>query len=142
MRSGIKPNSEICQKFLKLKLDRTLKCMIFGFTENNEIEIIYEGDNQHSYKDLFVDPTTLPDNKPRIIVYDFDYETNENPPRKTNKLILIYWCPQRTPIQKKFTYTASINEIANTFGGIQKIIQVDCANDMSYEVIRSECLRP
>jgi cofilin len=139
MRSGIKPDEEVLAEFNQLKKEFKLKTMIFEINaEDSKLQCVFKGDKNFSYKDLF---DKLPADEPRYIAYDFDYSTNENPPRKTNKLILILWCPQDASSKKKFLYSSSVAEIATTLGSIQKTFQVDDFAGMDYDEIRNQLLK-
>jgi cofilin len=139
MRSGIKPDEEVLAEFNLLKKDRKLKTMIFEINaEDSKLQCVFRGDSNFSYKDLF---DKLPSDEPRYIAYDFDYTSDEKPPRKCNKLILILWCPQDAAAKQKFLYSSSISEIATTLGSIQKTFQVDDFSGMDYEEIRKQLLK-
>lgn len=138
MRSGIKPDEELLAEFKELKMNQKFKTMIFEITDDGRLQIVFKGDKNFSYKDLF---DQLPSDQPRYIAYDFDYQTDENPPRKTNKLILILWCPNDCAPKKKFTYSSSFNDITNTLGSIQKVIQVDDFAGLDFETVRKQLLK-
>ncbi len=137
MRTGIKPDEDLIAEYQNLKIHNTLRVMILDINKD-KLECVFKADSNFNYKDLFAQ---LPSNEPRFIVYDFDYETNENPPRKTNKLIFIFWCPLTAPATKRFTYSSSIGEIVNTLGAIQKQFQVDDFAGLDYETIRKDLLK-
>ena len=74
-------------------------------------------------------------------MYDFDYETDEKPPRKTSKLMLICWAPVAAPMKRKFTYSSTKNAIKASFTGIQKDLQPSDWSDLDHAVIRKELLK-
>ncbi len=137
MRSGIKPDEKLIEEYKDLRYNRKIKCMILGINESN-LEITFKGDDKFCWKDL--DSNLLPGNEPRFIFFDFGYQTNENPPIKTNKLICIFWCPLLAPAKKRFTYTSTLSDVVNTLGAVQKQFQAADLSDLEYEVIRKQLL--
>lgn len=83
----------------------------------------------------------LPNNEPRFVIYDFNYETDEKSPRKTTKLLLIFWCTLSTPIKQKFPAAGTKDAFKTKFTGIQKDIQASDLSEVDYEVIRKELLK-
>jgi cofilin len=137
MKSGIKPSEEMIAEFKAIKINRTEKVWILEI-KSDKLDYNFRGDSSFKYEDLF---DKLPTNEPRYIIYDFDYETDENPPRKTSKLIFIFWCPITCPAMKKFTYTATHSETVDLLGAIQKVLQVDDIAGLDYETVRKQLLK-
>lgn len=139
MRSGIKPDEALIDEYQNLKIKGTVKVMVLAINESeSKLELVFKGDKTFSYKDLF---DQLPSNEPRFVLYDFDFDTDENPPRKTNKLIFIFWCPLTSSAKQRFTYSSSIGEIVSTLGAIQKQFQVDDFAGLDYETVRKQLLK-
>ena len=132
------------EDYNNLKIKRTEKVWILRIDtiknssthiDEDSLVIEFRGDTTFQYKDL---ADLLPKNDPRMIILDFDYETDE--PRKTNKLILFNWCPVASPITKKFKYASTSGSVASTLGAIQKIMQVSDYSDLEFSKIRASCL--
>ena len=142
MRSGIKPSEELIKEYELLKFNKGTKCMVLDIVKKDNVdtlECVFTGDKNFSYKDIF---EQLPEDAPRFVLIDFDYETDENPPRKTNKLIFIFWCPtQKVKSTLRFTYSSSVGEIISTLGAISKQFQVDDFAGLDYDTIRKELLK-
>lgn len=139
MRSGIKPDEALIEEYQDLKIKGTVKVMVLAINESeSKLETVFKGDKTFAYKDLF---DQLPANEPRFVLYDFDFDTDENPPRKTNKLIFIFWCPLTASAKQRFTYSSSIGEIVSTLGAIQKQFQVDDFAGLDFETIRKQLLK-
>jgi len=134
MRGGIEPDENIISQYQDLKKGHTIKTMIFSI-ENDKLEIVFKGDKNFAYKDLF---DLLPANEPRLILYDFDYETLEKIPRKTSKIILILWCPMSSVALKRFVYSNSVKGIADSLGGVQSIFQADDFQGIDYDTIKKQ----
>jgi hypothetical protein len=137
MRSGIKPDEAMIEEYKAIKITRTEKIWIMDIC-NSKLEVIFKGDKSFDYNNL---PEKLPSNEPRFVVYDFDYETEEVPPRKASKLIFIFWCPLTANAQKRFTYSSSLSEIVSTLGAIQKQFQIDDYSLLEYNEIRKQLLK-
>ena len=135
MNNGIIPGEEMKKAYQDLKYGKE-KVWVLAINANS-LEIVFKGDNTFQYKDLV---QHLPAKEPRFVIIDFDYETDECPPRKTSKLIFICWCPVESPPIKRFTYPSAINGIVNTLGAISKTLQCDCYADLDYDVVRKSCL--
>ena len=89
MNSGISPTEEHVEEFNLLKMKGLNKILIFSLNaEMNKLELLFKADKAFQYDDL---KAMLPNDDCRFVVYDFDYETLESPPRKTSKLIFRYY---------------------------------------------------
>ena len=76
------------------------------------------------------------------MIFDYELETFEEPPRKTSKIILFLWAPDVAPIRKKIPFATSKSSITASFEGIQKDIQLSDLSLILEEVeLRKECLK-
>ena len=139
--SGIKPTSEIMAAFNELKIERTIKCLVLKIDSSNKgLEIDFSVDKaSFNYNEL---ADRLPKDDPRFVLVDFEYETNENPPRKTSRLVLFFWCPDNSKIQRKVVFSSTKHSVKQILSGIQKDIQASDYADLDYENVRKEMLRP
>jgi cofilin len=138
--SGIKCNSDITAAFNELKIERTLKCLVLKIDKaNTGLEIDFKEDKTFNYSEL---AEKLPKDDPRFVLVDFEYETNENPPRKTSKLILFFWCPDNSKINRKVVFSSTKHSIKTALTGIQKDLQASDYSDLDYENVKKEMLRP
>lgn len=137
MRSGIKPDEAMIEEYKAIKINRTEKVWILDIN-NSKLEVVFKGDKNFDFNTL---PDQLPSDQPRFVIYDFDYETDEKPPRKSSKLVFIFWCPMTAGAQKRFTYSSSLSEIVSTLGAIQKQFQVDDYSQLEYSEIRKQLLK-
>ena len=139
MRSGIKPDEKLVEEYKNLKYGRGEKVWVLSINESeSKLELLFKGGKDFAFKDL---ADQLPSNEPRFVVYDFDYETDEKPPRKTSKLIFIFWCPMDSGASKRFKYSSSISEIVSTLGAIQKQFQIDDYSGIDFDDIRKQLLK-
>ncbi|NCP72622.1 hypothetical protein GW835_04530 [archaeon] len=123
MNSGIKPDEQAIEQFNDLKLNRKHAYMVCTLNDKVDGLVVEKmGDKGAPYQEL-VD--LLPKDDCRYAICDFEYETNENPPRKTNKLIMFLWVPISTKVQRKFAFASSNDALKKGFTGIQKEIQVN-----------------
>ena len=122
MNSGIQMTKEQVEQFNNLKINRANSYMVVNLNEKLDGFVVEKlGDKGASFSEM-VD--LLPKDDCRYAICDFEYETNENPPRKTNKLVLFLWVPQSTKAKRRFTCASSNDALKKAFTGIQKEIQV------------------
>lgn len=120
-----------------LKIDEKYRYIVLGLTkERNALELVAVGERDKNLKDL---EAHLPNNDCRYVIYDFEYQTFENPPRPTRKIILISWAPDIAPIKVKVPFASSKTEIRSAFQGIQKDIQASDLSILDFEELRKEC---
>lgn len=102
-------SDENIELFNKVKIERDYSYILFGLSsDNSTLEFRGSGDKNHNFDDI---KSELPKEDVAIVIYDFGYETTEKPPRQTSKLILIFWCPTRVPMRRKFALTSAEIEI-------------------------------
>lgn len=137
MVSVVTVTPEQIQLYQDLKIDEKYRFIILGLTKDrNALEIVALGEREKSLKDL---EAHLPNNDCRYVVFDFEFETFENPPRPTRKILLISWAPDIAPIKVKVPFASSKTEIRSAFQGIQKDIQASDLGILDFEELRKEC---
>ena len=137
MNSGLKASEEIIEIYKELKTSK-IKGLIFSIDSTNQLHFEQKLEKGFEYKQLL---DLLPQNEPRFVFYDFDFETDEVPPRKTNKLLMISWIPLTSKAKDRFTYSSSVQNVATQLGAVQKQIQVDDLAGLDFETVRKICLR-
>jgi cofilin len=138
MVSGMKCSDEQVTLYNELKIDKKHRCIILKLNSTNDgLEVEHVGSRDFQIKEL---ENQLPNDDCRFIIFDFEYDTDENPPRHTTKLILILWCPDNTPIKKRVPFSSTKAEVKSTFVGIQKDIQVSDKSQLDFEELRKECM--
>ena len=139
VESGIKPSDADIEEFNNLKMKGLYKVLVLSINnEGNSLQVEFKGDKTFNYDDL---KNYLPKDDCRFVIYDFDYETDEKPPRKTSKLVLVYWAPITAPMKRKFTYSSTKNAIKSAFTGIQKDLQPSDWSELERDVLRKELLK-
>ena len=137
MVSVVTVTPEQIQLYQDLKIDEKYRYIILALTKDrNALEIVSLGERDKSLKDL---EQFLPNNDCRYVVFDFEFETFENPPRPTRKILLISWAPDIAPIKVKVPFASSKTEIRSAFQGIQKDIQASDLSILDFEELRKEC---
>jgi cofilin len=140
METGIAPDEEILTLYKDFKINRAYKCIILALNKAIDgLEVVFKGDKDFQYKDL---ADQLPKDDSRFVLVYFEYETDEKPPRKTDKIILIYWCPSSTNVRRRFSSAGSKKAIQTACSGIQKDIMASDYSDIDYDEVRKECLKP
>ncbi len=133
---GINPSEEQVKLYNQLKVDKTLRCIVLALNKDrNGLETIETHDRNFTLKDLH---EKLPKNDCRYVIFDFEYETKENPPRATSKLLLILWCPDIAPIKVKVPFTSTKNDIKAAFVGIQKDILASDLAILDHDELRND----
>lgn len=134
---GISPKDEQIKLYNELKVDKKYRFLVFGLNkERNSLETFGIGKREEGLKDLM---SLLPSDDCRYVVYDFEYENFENPPRATQKLLLFAWCPDNAPTKVKVPFTSIKSELISSFTGIQKTLQVADSSQLDFEELRKEC---
>ena len=137
MNSGLKVSEEIAANYQELKTSK-IKGLIFSINSSNQLQFEHKMEKGFEYKQLL---DLLPPNEPRLVFYEFDFETDEVPARKTNKLLMISWIPLTSKPRDRFTYSSNGLSVANQLGAVQKQIQADDVAGLDYEVVRKICLK-
>jgi hypothetical protein len=137
MVSGIKAEQDIVDVYKKLKIDRELKIIILKIVDT-KVEVDFQADNSFIYNDLF---EHLPKAEGRFVLINFEYETNENPPRKAEKIIMIQWIPMATPAKQRFVYSSTATSLISELGAVSKHFQASDFSDLDYETLRKECCK-
>lgn len=133
---GITPTDDQIKLFNELKIEKKHRALILGLNkERNALETIKVGDRNFTLKDL---QSELPHDNCRFVVYDFDYETFENPPRQTSTLLLICWAPDTSSIKIKTPFISTKGAVVGAFVGIQKSIQASDFSILNEEELRKD----
>ena len=134
---GIMPSDEQIKIYKELKVDKTHRCYALKLNAKRDgLEDLFIGDRDFKLTDLC---EKLPSNDCVYVIYDFDFETFENPPRPTSKLLLIFWCPDNAPIKVKAPFASSKNDLKASFDGIAKDIMASDTSILDHEELRKEC---
>ena len=135
----VRVNEKVIETFSALKINRAYSYMIATFNNTlDEIVLDQVGEKGASYSDI-VDH--LPKDDGRYVVVDMEYETNENPPRKTNKLVLFLWVPMSTPAKRRFSFASGNDAFKRECTGIQRELQPSDKSELDYETVRKELLK-
>jgi cofilin len=133
MNGAIKPDEALIEEFNAFKTNKIDKALILAIN-NSKLEISFKGDKDFDFNSL---SDCLPRDQPRFVIYDFEYETQEVPPRKISKIICIFWCPITASSRNRFTYADSFLGI-KALEGIDKQFQVDDYSELEYDIIRKQ----
>ena len=134
MVSGVNPTSEHTALFNELKIDRLHKCLIFDLIDkNSKLDCIFTGDKDFQWDSL---QELLPKDDCRFVIYDFNYETDENPPRPENKLLAILWAPETAKVKRRVPFSTSFNGLKSAFTGLQKDVQASDWSYLEYKSVR------
>ena len=73
-------------------------------------------------------------------MYDFAYETNDNPPRKIEKLVFFFWSPDTQPVKTKMTYATGKETLKKKCEGIAKEIQANSPADLDFKDVTNQIM--
>ncbi len=133
---GISPTEDQVKLYNELKVDKTHRFIILALNKDrNGLEVETIGERNLTIKDLH---EKLPKDNCRFVVFDFEYDTKENPPRATSKLLLISWAPDIAPIKVKVPFTGTRGDVKASFTGIQKDILATDLAILDPEELRNE----
>ena len=141
MNSGLNPHEEDIKKYNELKMNKEHKYLIFDISGEKNKEVLnleHCGGKNATWEEMV---NLLPRDDCRYVVFDFEFETYETPPRKTNKLMFILWCPDTAITKRKFLFSSSKDNIKKSFTGVQKDIQPGDKSQLDYENLRKECAK-
>ena len=137
--AGLTISDESIELFNKVKIEKYYSYILFGLSpDNSAIEFRGSGDRNYNFDSI---ASELPKADVAFVIYDLEYETDENPPRITSKLILISWCPILAPIRRKFALNSAENQLKMSFTGIQKDFKLTEYEEVSFAAIRLKLLK-
>lgn len=134
MVSGIKPEEDHISVYNNLKLDKKLKLVVFNLIDkNSKLEVEFSADRDFDHNDL---GKYLPEDDCRFAILDFEFENNEDPPRKCNKIVLILWCPEKSNVRRRVPFSTTVGALKASFPGIHKDIQANDYQSIEFSNIR------
>ncbi|WP_204103797.1 MULTISPECIES: hypothetical protein [Spirulina sp. CCY15215] len=137
--AGLTISDENIELFNKVKIEKYYSYVLFGLNpDNSTLEFQGSGDRSYNFDSI---ASELPKADVAFVICDLEYETDENPPRKTSKIILISWCPTLAPIRRKFALNSAENQLKMSFTGIQKDFKLTEYEEVSFAAIRRELLK-
>ncbi|MCX7067418.1 MAG: hypothetical protein NTW85_06975 [Methylococcales bacterium] len=132
---------DIIETYNSMKTNRDASALFLTLdSANQNLILLDKADINTSYQDIIAQ-AQLPKDDIRFLVINFVYETDENPPRKTERLLLIQWIPITAPMRRKFAVVNSTNDLKLAFIGIQKDFKISDFSELDYEYIRRDCLK-
>ena len=139
MVTNIHATEQDLKDYQELKGGRKYRFLILKIEGDSTLVVEYKSGPDECIEEL---KEKLPIDDARYVIYDFEYETDENPPRKTSKIILILWVPQGCKPKKRFTYAGTKPALKSDFVGIQKDFQFGDMCELDATQIRKELVRP
>ena len=134
---GITPSEEQIKIYEALKTDKVHRCYALKLNAKRDgLEDLFIGDRDFTLENL---KEKIPANDCVYVIYDFEFQTFEEPPRDTSKLLLIFWCPDTAPIRVKAPFASSKNDLKGAFSGIAKDIMASDSSILDFEELRKEC---
>ena len=124
----------IIDSFNSMKTNHDASALLLTLDSNNrDVLLLSKVDVDTAYQDIVAQ---LPKDDLVFLIVIFNYETDEKPPRKTVKILLITWIPGATPARRKISGNMIKGEIQQAFDGLQKDLTVSDFDELDYGVIR------
>eukprot|EP01017_Pseudomicrothorax_dubius_P000528 TRINITY_DN0_c203_g1_i3.p1 TRINITY_DN0_c203_g1~~TRINITY_DN0_c203_g1_i3.p1 ORF type:complete len:139 (+),score=49.52 TRINITY_DN0_c203_g1_i3:53-469(+) len=130
MEAGIGATDACVSEFNKIKMSKSSRYIIYHIVDKRQVEIESIGERTASYEDFL---KALPRTSPRYVVYDFNYTTNEVPPREVEKLLFVYWCPDEAEVKEKMVYATTKESFKKKLVGLAKDIQAKDIGDLDHK---------
>jgi hypothetical protein len=116
-----------------MKTNHDAGALFLTLDSNNRVLLLSKADVNTSYQDIVAQ---LPKHDLVFLIVPFNYETDEKPPRKTVKILLITWIPGDMSARRKMSGKMIKGEIQQAFDGLQKDLTVSDFDELDYGVIR------
>ena len=127
-------SQNIIDSYNSMKTNHDASALLLTLDSNNrDVLLLSKADVNTAYQDIVAQ---LPKDDLVFLITIFNYETEEKPPRKTEKILLITWIPESTPARRRMSGTMIKGEIQQAFDGLQKDLTVSNLGELDYDVIR------
>jgi hypothetical protein len=127
-------SQNIIDSFNSMKTNHDASALLLTLDSNNrDVLLLSKVDVNTAYQDIVAQ---LPKDDLVFLIVIFNYETDEKPPQKTEKILLITWIPESTPTRRRMSGTMIKVEIKQAFDGLEKDLTVSNLGELDYDVIR------
>ncbi|XP_076305846.1 cofilin/actin-depolymerizing factor homolog [Tachypleus tridentatus] len=139
MSSGVKVSTESKNAYDEVKKDKSYRYIIYHIKDEKIIDVEMKGERGTTY-DEFLKTLEKYKTECRYCVFDFPVNvevqgSEDKPPMTVDRLVLLTWCPESSPIKQKMLYSSSCDAIKKALVGIYKCIQACDFEEASKEVI-------
>ncbi len=139
MNSGVVATDELKKIYADLKkpFKPLVNAIILSINDDSQVVVEHQLDGTKTFDDII---PLVPQEEGRIIVCNYIFENDENPPRKIRKIVAICWAPEDAPSAKKIVYSSNVKNIASQLGAVDKTIQASNLDELSSANVRDHCL--
>ncbi|KAF7542862.1 hypothetical protein G7Z17_g11217 [Cylindrodendrum hubeiense] len=141
-QSGATVSQECISAYNDLKLNKTIKYIIFKLSDDNKQIVVEHASKEPDWEEFrknLINATSknragVEGKGPRYAVYDVQYElaTGEG---TRNKITFIAWSPDDAGIQPKMIYASSKEALKRSLTGIATELQANDPDDIEYETV-------
>lgn len=124
-------NTAIVEAFHSMKEQKNARAILLRVDSSNQGLTMQKTGFEISTEEAL---RQIPLDEAALILLWFEYDNYEKPPVRTDKFILIHWCPEGTPLKKKMAVMRSLEEL-KSLGGIAKTVA-----STDYSEVRTTCL--
>eukprot|EP01120_Amphizonella_sp_Union-15-10_P017553 TRINITY_DN9783_c0_g2_i2.p1 TRINITY_DN9783_c0_g2~~TRINITY_DN9783_c0_g2_i2.p1 ORF type:complete len:142 (-),score=16.44 TRINITY_DN9783_c0_g2_i2:16-441(-) len=128
--TSVTVNNACLTEFSDFKLKK-YRYLFFKISDDrHEIVLDKIGDSSRTYDDFLAD---LPDNEPRYVVYNFEYDAGYD---GTNSKVLFFsWAPDTSKIKDKMIYAGTKDTFKKAFKGLEIESGGTDKSEVAYDVI-------
>ncbi|KAF9575939.1 cofilin [Mortierella alpina] len=128
-QSGIAVDGECVEAFQTLKLNKSLKYIIYKLSDDNKSIVVHKKAATGDYDAFLAD---LPADECRYAVYDFDFST---PDGDRNKIVFYAWSPDSSKVKPKMIYASSKDALRKQLNGVAVEIQGTDFDEVSHDTV-------
>ncbi|XP_013775913.1 cofilin/actin-depolymerizing factor homolog [Limulus polyphemus] len=139
MASGVTVSTESKTAFDEVKKAKKFRYIIYYIKDEKTIDVEAKGERDTTYENFL---STLDQYKTecRYCVFDFPVsvavEGSEKKPDMTvDRLVLMSWCPDSSPVKQKMLYSSSFDALKKALVGVYKYIQACDFEEVAEEAI-------
>ena len=85
----------------------------------------------------FVD--AIPKSEQRFGIFDYEFKTNEKPPRAISKLIFIAWSPDDSDAKLRMIYASTKEKFRSKLVGTNHVVQANDYSDVIIKIKNNYC---
>ncbi|XP_076365857.1 cofilin/actin-depolymerizing factor homolog [Tachypleus tridentatus] len=145
MSSGVSVASEAKTAYDEVKKDKKYRYIIYHIKDERVIDVEHKGPRSSTYEN-FIEKLQNYKSECRYCVFDFPLSvavegSQKSSPMTVDRLILMMWCPESSPIKHKMLYSSSYDALKKALVGIYKYVQACDFDEVSKDVVEDTLKR-
>lgn len=135
MNAGIEVSDEVITTFNDLKMKKSHKYLIAKIENKKTVVIEKIGGPEATYQDFLAN---LEKSEPRFAVFDYHYQTHDNPPMNVSVLAFIFWSPDSASAQYKLIYASTKEDLKGKLNGVVADISAFDFGELDQDAVEKE----